>query len=361
MRLVTRSLRAVAVAALACSASGCYYAHVARGQLSLLAHREPVARVAADPATDAKLRERLAGTQDARRFASDVLGLPRNASYTSYVELGRPYVTWNVFATPEFSVDPVTHCFPFAGCVAYLGFFDKAKAEREADERRKAGDDVAIEGAAAYSTLGWFSDPILSSMLRWSDDELDGVIFHELAHQLVYVGDDSAFNESFATFVQREGLREWRASRSLPPPDPKEDQRDDAFSTLVLDLRDRLRTVYASGRAADAMREAKAREIEAFRERYRELRDGAWASDTGYDAWVEKPINNARLVPFGLYDRWVPAFARVFEHAGRDWPTFYGYVRAFARLPKDERARALDAWLPPSPTVRPPQTPQKKL
>jgi predicted aminopeptidase len=266
-----------------------------------------------------------------------------------------------VFATPEFSVDPVTHCFPFAGCVAYLGFFDKAKAEREADERRKAGDDVAIEGAAAYSTLGWFSDPILSSMLRWSDDELDGVIFHELAHQLVYVGDDSAFNESFATFVQREGLREWRASRSLSPPDPKEDQRDDAFSTLVLDLRDRLRTVYASGQPAAAMRAAKAREIEAFRERYRQLRDGAWAGDTGYDAWVGKPINNARLVPFGLYDRWVPAFARVFEHAGRDWPTFYGYVRAFARLPKDERASALDAWLPPSPTVRPPQTPQKKL
>jgi len=187
------------------------------------------------------------------------------------------------------------------------------------------------------------------------------VIFHELAHQLVYVGDDSAFNESFATFVQREGLREWRASRSLPPPDPKEDQRDDAFSTLVLDLRDRLRTVYASGQPAAAMRAAKAREIEAFRERYRHLRDGAWAGDTGYDAWVGKPINNARLVPFGLYDRWVPAFARVFEHAGRDWPTFYGYVRAFARLPKDERARALDAWLPPSPTVRPPQTPQKKL
>ena len=298
------------------------------------------------------MRERLVETQDARRFASDALGLPRNASYTSYVDLGRPYVTWNVFATPEFSVDPVTHCFPFAGCVAYVGFFDKAKAEREADALRKAGDDVAIEGTSAYSTLGWFADPILSSMMRWDDDELDGVIFHELAHQLVYVGDDSAFNESFATFVQQEGLREWRASRSLPLPDPEANARDDAFSALVLDLRDRLRTVYASGQPAEAMRAAKAREIEAFRERYRRLRDTEWGGNTSYDAWIAKPINNARLVPFGLYDRWVPAFARLFEHAGRDWPTFYGYVRAFARLPKDARASALDAWLLPSPTVR---------
>jgi predicted aminopeptidase len=325
---------------------------VTRGQLSLLAHREPVARVIADPSIDAKVRERLAETQEARRFASDSLGLPRNESYASYVDLGRSYVTWNVFATPEFSVEPVTHCFPFAGCVAYVGFFDKAKAEREAARWRNAGDDVAIEGTSAYSTLGWFSDPILSSMLRWSDDELDGVIFHELAHQLVYVGDDSAFNESFATFVQQEGLREWRVSRSRPLPDPEASTRDDAFSALVLDLRERLRTVYASKQPADAMRAAKAREIAAFRERYRQLRDAEWGGDASYDAWVEKPINNARLVPFGLYDRFVPAFAHLFEAAGRDWPRFYGYVRSFARLPKDERARALDAWLPPLPAAR---------
>jgi predicted aminopeptidase len=189
-------------------------------------------------------------------------------------------------------------------------------------------------------------------MLRWSDDELDGVIFHELAHQLVYVGDDSAFNESFATFVQQQGLREWRASRSRPLPNPDASARDDAFAALVLDLRERLRKVYASDEPADAMRAGKASEIEAFRERYRRLRDAEWGGDTSYDAWVEKPINNARLVPFGLYDRWVPAFARLFDEAGRDWPRFYGYVRAFARLPKDERARALDAWLPLSPTVR---------
>ena len=342
--------RLLAIAALGLGVSGCstlgYYAHVTHGQASLLVHRRPIDQIVGDQTVDEKLRSRLAETRDARRFASDHLGLPRNKSYTTYVDLGRPYVTWNVFATVEFSVDPIAHCFPFAGCVAYVGYFEKEKAQREAARLRGDGDDVAVEGAAAYSTLGWFADPILSSMMRWSDDELDGVIFHELAHQLVYVKDDTAFNESFATFVQQEGLREWRASRGRPPADAAEAAHDDAFTALILDLRERLRTLYASELPAPAMREAKRREIDAFRERYRRMRDGAWDDDRRYDAWVEAPINNARLVPFGLYDRWVPAFERLFAESGGDWGRFYAFVRAFARLEKSDRDRRLDAWLP---------------
>jgi len=333
-----------------CSSLG-YYGHVAHGEASLLVHRKPIDAIVADGKTDPVLRTRLAEAEAARRFASDHLGLPRNKSYTTYVDLGRPYATWNVFATPEFSVDPVTHCFPFAGCVAYVGFFDKASAEREQKKLAGQGNDTAIEGSAAYSTLGWFADPILSSMLRWSDDELDGVIFHELAHQQVYAADDTAFNESFATFVQREGLREWRTSRGLPPAGDADDARDDAFTALVLDLRERLRTLYTRELDAPAMREAKASEIEAFRERYRHLRRAEWKDDAGYDHWVNAPINNARLVPFGLYDHWVPAFARLFAHANGDWTTFYGYVRGLAYLSKDERDGQLDGWLEaPSPT-----------
>jgi predicted aminopeptidase len=342
-------LRFLAASLLLLLAPGCstlgYYGHVARGQASLLVHRRPIDAIVADASADPKLRDRLAEAEAARRFASDRLGLPRNRSYTGYVDLDRPYATWNVFATPEFSVDPITHCFPFAGCVAYLGFFDSASAERERKKLEEEGDDTAIEGSAAYSTLGWFADPILSSMLRWSDDELDGVIFHELSHQLIYVEDDTAFNESFATFVQREGLGEWRASRGLPPAGDESRGRDERFAALVLDLRERLRALYARELDASAMREAKAREIEAFRDRYRRLRATEWKDDPAYDRWVEAPINNARLVPFGLYDRWVPAFGRLFIEANGDWPTFYGYVRGLARLPKDERARELDAWL----------------
>ncbi len=314
-------------------------------------HRKPIDAVVADAHTEPALKKRLEEAEAARRFASDRLGLPRNRSYTSYVDLGRPYATWNVFATPEFSVDPVTHCFPFAGCVAYVGFFDKASAEREEKKLAGQGDDTAIEGSAAYSTLGWFADPILSSMLRWSDDELDGVIFHELAHQLVYAGDDTAFNESFATFVQREGLKQWRESRGLAASGDEGDARDDAFTALVLELRERLRALYAQTLDAPAMRAAKAAEIDAFRVRYRERRASQWKDDAGYDRWVDAPINNARLVPFGLYDHWVPAFQRLFMHANGDWTTFYGYVRAFARLPKNERDERLDAWLrAPPPT-----------
>jgi predicted aminopeptidase len=207
-----RFIRSLAALLLLALASGCstlgYYGQLVHGQASLLAHRKSIDAIVADKTTDPKLRDRLAGAEAARRFASEHLGLPRNRSYTTYVDIGRPYATWNVFATPEFSVDPLTHCFPFAGCVAYVGYFDKAGAERERKKLAEQGNDTAIEGAAAYSTLGWFADPLLSSMLRWSDDELEGTIFHELAHQLIYVEDDTAFNESFATFVQREGLRE---------------------------------------------------------------------------------------------------------------------------------------------------------
>ncbi|HEY0229988.1 MAG TPA: aminopeptidase, partial [Dokdonella sp.] len=333
------------LASSACSSLG-YYAHVARGQAGLLLHRKAVADVIADPRTDAKLRTRLEETQAARAFASDHLGLPRNRSYTSYVDLHRPYVTWNVFAAPEFAVEPVTHCFPFAGCVAYQGYFDRARAEREAARLSARGDDTQIEGAVAYSTLGWFADPILSSMLRWSDDELDSTIFHELAHQKLYVKDDTAFNESFASFVAEQGLREWRAARGLPPLDDGERERDGAFTALVLDLRERLRQDYARESSAPARRTAKAREIAAFRQRYAQLRDGAWKGDRRYDAWVDAPINNASLLPFGLYDRWVGAFAHVFEQAHGEWPRFFDSVGELARKPKTQRDDELSRGSP---------------
>jgi predicted aminopeptidase len=330
-----------------------YYAHVTRGQVQLLAGRKPVAAMLADESVDASLRARLQQAQAARRFASDRLALPRNRSYTSYVDLDRPYVTWNVFAAPEFSVEPVTHCFPFAGCVAYLGFFDRGRAERAAARLAAQGNDISIEGAAAYSTLGWFADPILSSMLRWNDDQLDGVIFHELAHQVAYAKDDTTFNESFATFVQTEGLREWRVKRGLPSADTSAHARSEAFVRLVLDLRERLATVYAKTSDADTMRAEKQDEIAAFRTRYAQLRGKEWQGDTRYDAWVNEPINNARLVPFGLYDRWVPAFAQLFRATGSRWSSFHACVRALARAARSERepmlkalAGGLDAHLP---------------
>lgn len=335
--------RLVALLGLA-SLCGCtslrYYAHVGHGQLSLLAQREPIARAITDDRLHPRVRERLRRVQAARRFASEHLGLPDNRSYTSYVQLDRPFVTWSVFATREFSVDPITHCFPIAGCVAYRGYFDKALAEREAKRLAQQGDDTAVRGVAAFSTLGWFADPIVSSMLDGDDDALDGVVFHELAHQRFYLRDDSAFNESYATFVAEQGVREWRAANGLPPP-PATAEHDRAFTRLVLDLRERLRSLYATTNADAALRRRKRDEIDAFRERYAHLRDQEWNGDGAYDAFVAAPINNASLVPFGLYDRWVGAFAALFARAGSDWPAFHARVRDLGRLPAAQREQRL--------------------
>ena len=336
----------LATVALCLLLGGCaslpYYAHVAHGQASLLLHREPIAKVVHDPATDPALARRLRLAAQARQFASARLDLPRNRSYTSYVDLHRPYVAWNVFATPPYSVEAVPQCFPIAGCVAYRGYFDHARAQTRAAQLKAQGDDVWIGPVPAYSTLGWFADPIVSSMLRWDDDELAGTIFHELAHQKLYVKDDTAFNESFASFVEQQGLREWRKARELPPPDPRAQAMEQGFTTLVLDLRERLRQLYASTHDTTALARGKHARIEAFRSRYARWRDSRWPGDHRYDAWVAAPINNARLLPFGLYDRWTGGFAVLFDRAGHRWRAFYQQVRALADEPKAQRDRTLD-------------------
>lgn len=318
-----------------------YYAHVAHGEGALLVHRRPIAQVIDDPATDPALAARLRLAEQARRFASGRLGLPDNRSYTSYVDLYRPYVAWNVFATPPWSVDALPQCFPIAGCVAYRGYFERDLAQARARQLRTQGADVWIGPVPAFSTLGWFADPIVSSMLHWDDDELAGMIFHELAHQLIYAKGDTAFNESFATFVQQQGLRQWRQARGLPPPDGRADAMEASFTTLVLDLRTRLQHFYASTRDPAALARGKAHEIAAFRQRYATWRDHQWPGDHRYDAWVAAPINNARLLPFGLYDRWTGAFAVLFERSERQWGAFYAAVRALAHEPQTARDRAL--------------------
>ncbi|WP_230473878.1 aminopeptidase [Dyella choica] len=333
------------IAVLSACANLRYYAHVTHGEGSLLLQRRSVSKVIADPSTDPKLASRLQLSQQARRFASDQLDLPRNRSYTYYVQLNRPYVVWNVYATPRFSVEAVPQCFPIAGCVAYRGWFDERKAKAGAEQLRRQGYDVYRGGVPAYSTLGWFSDPILSSMLRWDDDELAGTIFHELAHQNIYAKGDTAFNESYAMFVEQQGLREWHRARGESIGDDHAQAMDDGFTKLVLDLRERLKKLYASGVDEEAMAKGKQREIEDFRARYAAWRDQNWPNDHRYDPWMAQPINNATLLPFGLYDQWTPAFAALFKQVHEQWPRFYDRVRTLAKEPKSEREDSLRALL----------------
>ena len=318
-----------------------YYAQAVRGQSELVFSRRSINAMINDPSTDPKLALRLANALRARRFAAQQLRLPDNRSYTRYVELHREHVVWNVFAAPRFSVEPILHCFPIAGCVAYRGYFSAAAAREELLRVRAQGDDAEMGGVAAYSTLGWFADPILSSMLRWNDDELDGTIFHELAHQLIYVTDDTAFNESFATFVEDEGLREWRQARGLPPQDVDAKRIENAFTARILALRERLKLLYAGGADAPTMARGKDREIAAFRQQYAQWRAQVGPKAYVYDAWVAAPINNARLLPFGLYDQWTPAFAQLFQQAQRNWPAFYQRVRGLAGQSKTQRDASL--------------------
>jgi predicted aminopeptidase len=337
--------RSAIVALAAIALTGCstidYYSHLACGEYQLLSKRQPIDSVIADPHTSDGLRARLKLAQQARDFASAQLKLPRNGSYTLYADVGRPYVMWNVFAAPEFSLKPVLNCMPIAGCVAYRGFYDRKRADELAVSLRAQGNETYVGGVPAYSTLGWFDDPILNTMLRWDDDELDGTIFHELAHQQLYLKGDTAFDESFATFVQREGLREWRASRGLAVDASRNEQREDQFVQLILDTRARLEKVYASHLPPDAMRELKQAEFDRLHQNYVQLRDTQWQGDKGYDAWMNEPMNNARLLPFGLYHQWVPAFGALFEQSHRDWTQFYEAAKKLANEDAGPREAAL--------------------
>lgn len=337
----SRSLRWVPLLLAVCLNGCSYYGQLAVGQLELLRQREPIEVLIADDSRDAALRQRLGEVLQARRFASQALELPDNDSYRLYAELGRPYVVWNLFATEEFSVKPLEHCFPIAGCVAYRGYFRQGAARGEAARLQLRGLETHVAGVEAYSTLGWFADPLLSSMLRRNDEQLAALIFHELAHPQLYLPGDTAFNESYATFVEREGLRQWRASRGLPQRDEQARVRYRQLVELLLETRQRLDRLYASGRSPGEMRALKQAEFATLRQRYRYLRDSQWNGDRRFDRWFAQPLNNATLLPFGLYDRWVPAFAALFERCERDWARFHQAVAALTELPADEREARL--------------------
>jgi predicted aminopeptidase len=346
-------LRTLAAAGVCAALTGCstlgYYAHLVAGEMAVLHARVPIKQLIADPHAEPALRARLELALRARVFASDTLKLPRNRSYTSYADIHRAFVMWNVFATPALSLQPVQHCFLIAGCVAYQGFYRHDRAEALADKLKRQGDDAWVGGVPAYSTLGHFADPLLSTMDRWSNDEMVGTIFHELAHQQFYVKGDTAFNESFATFVQREGLKQWHADNHLPPPDPAEAERERQFTDLVLATRGKLKTLYASNLADAAKRKRKTQIFADMRRDYEHLRDTEWHGYAGYDHWFDTPLNNAKLLPFGLYDHGVPAFTALFKECDGDWTRFYAAVRKIGRKPATQRDAFLgDASAPSS-------------
>jgi predicted aminopeptidase len=324
--------------------SGCggttYLLQAGRGELGVLHSRVPIATLVADPGTAPPLRARLTEVNAARAFASAELHLPDNKSYTTYADIGRPYVVWNVVATAEFSVNPRVWCFPVAGCVAYRGYFSERRAREFAADLAVRGFDVVVDGVPAYSTLGKFADPVLSSMLRYDDEELAATIFHELAHQLLYVRNDSEFNEAFATTVEDTGLERWLAHQGEPDR-IREFRERHAQGREFLDLlgatRAQLVRLYATGAPRDVLRGGKVRILAALAGNIRALEKRQGLHYPLYDEWIEAGLNNARLASVATYFDCVPGFERLLAENDNDLPRFYAAVRALAKLPRAAR------------------------
>lgn len=329
-----------------CAVSPGYYWQAAAGQVAVLRRSEPIEDVRARPDTPALVRDRLALVSEIRRFAVQSLSLPDTGGFQHYADLQRPYVVWNVFAADALSVRPKEWCVPIAGCIGYLGYFAQADAEAHAARLRAEGWDVYVAGIPAYSTLGWFRDPVLNTYLQWPETELARLIFHELAHQVVYVKDDTEFNESFASAIEEEAIRRWMAQpgkAGLQEEFARTQMMRDDFAALVLDTRTQLESLYASDAPRAGKLARKQALIADMGQHYHALRDGRWGGKTAYAHWFAQDVNNATLASVGLYRRWVPAFARLIATQGGDLPATFGEVKALAALPKDQRTVRLAA------------------
>jgi predicted aminopeptidase len=301
-----------------------YYTQAILGHSKVMAKARPVDEWLADPATAPDLKQRLETARRIREFATKNLKLPENRSYLAYAELNRSYVVWNVFAAPQFSVEPKKECFPFTGCVSYRGFYSEDEARRHAAKLREAGYDVYVGGVPAYSTLGWFDDPLLSTFIRYPDAQLARLVFHELAHQLVYAKDDTTFNESFAVTVEEEGVKRWleaegrsgelalfRAAQT----------RKREFAARVAEARERLAGIYRMDLSPEAMLEHKRGEWERLRAAYPAMPAEA---------------NNAFLASIALYTDLVPAFERLLAESG-SLESFYRQVKKLAAIEPSKR------------------------
>jgi len=319
---------------------GCYYMQAIRGQLEVMSARQPIPEVIADEGSPGELRQRLVVVQEARDFAVDELLLPDNKSYRTYADLERDYVVWNVFAAPEFSLEPETWCFPVAGCVAYRGYFAEDAARKKARGLGDEGYDVWVGGVSAYSTLGKFSDPVLNTMMRWSDEQLVSTIFHELAHQQLYIKGDTAFNESFATAVAAIGMERWRsrdgqvvseggfaANRELRA----------SMMMLVEAARVDLGEIYAASLDDESRRDRKREVMDALSAAAARL-----VAESGARNWLAAPLNNARLASLGLYAGRQGAFEAILRDCDQQLSCFYAEAEILADLKIDERNRRLD-------------------
>ena len=339
--------------------SGCaslaYYGQAIDGQLRVMAASQPIEELLADDATDAVLRARLHQVPALRDFAVEELGLVSSDSYASYADVQREAMVWSLVAAPADSLEPHTWCYPVIGCAAYRGYFAKADAEAHAARLADEGWDVAVEPVPAYSTLGWFNDPLPSTVLHWPMTDIAGLIFHELSHETLYADGDSAFNEGYATLLEQEGVRRWLLRHGTEEQQRARDLREErraAFIVLLRQTRERLAVVYAAESSRDRMLHQKQAILLQLQADYRQLKDG-WGGYAGYDRWFARPLNNAHLASVATYHSLVPAFRQLLHHLDGDMPAFHAACRELAELPRLARDAYLGSLNPIDKTAEP--------
>ncbi len=355
-RFLARFIIAQSVFVWTILASGCasvsFYTQAIAGHMQLLNRRRPIEKVVQDPDTEPTVRGRLKLVQSVRDFARDRLELPVGKAYDTYVETGRRYVVWNVFAAPEFSVEMKKFCYPVVGCLAYKGFYDESDARRAAGRLREKGYDVFVGGVVAYSTLGWFDDPVIDTFFARGDVRLAALLFHELAHKALFVGGDTRFNEGFATTVEREALKQWLAhidDESAFEDYLASERRRQQVIALIVEAREELGGLYAAGGVSEAERRAVKKEIIGIlKDAYRSLRRD-WGGHDEFEHWMASDINNAAIGSIGAYHDLVPAFEAILARENHDIPAFVEACRALARLGEQERQHRLN---PATPGIR---------
>lgn len=322
-----------------------FYTHAARGQWEISSKAKPIAGLLCSPATSARVRGKLELVQELRRFATQKLSLPAEKQYDCYCDLGRKYVVWVVYAAPEFSVEGKTWWYPLVGSLKYRGFFDRLHAEREARLLQKQGYDVYFSGVEAYSTLGWLHDPVLNTFLNRTDANLAELLFHELTHQRLYVSGDTDFNEAFATAVGQEGARRWLRSKGRTKElkiYETENRLQREFVTMLLETRERLKTIYEQNKGAPAakLRELKAAELARLRQ-YADDLNVQLGGKRAVDRWFAKPLNNARLNTLATYFGMLPGFEAMLKSEDGDIVKFFHRVESMKPMTKQERKMLL--------------------
>ncbi len=339
--------------------SGCqtlsFYGQAIKGQYQIVAHQEKIEKLIQNTNTPAALRGKLELVEDLRWFAANQLKLPVDGQYQKYVDVHRPYVVWNVEAAPEFSLEPKTWRYPFVGRLDYRGYFAEAGATNYAQILKDKGLDVFVGGVAAYSTLGWFKDPVLNTFIFDPESDLAETLFHELGHQRVFAKGDTHFNEAFATIVGQEGAQRWLRAKGDTNACARyqaELRRTDQFVHLVAKTRDQLKTLYrdeqTEGGAIKASKEPLAEPPEVLRNKkrqileqlqqdYAQLKATEWDGDKSYDRWFAHGVNNAKLNSVAQYFDLLPAFRHLLELNHGDLEKFYQAAGQLAKLPKEER------------------------